>query len=136
MENLHAFVLALVQGLTEFLPISSSAHLILMPVLVEWPDQGLAFDVAVHFGTLAAVVFYFRDELHYMALSWMRSIRAHHAADTDEAACLLAEAIAQHGLGQPEAATTFAAALDAARRQPRQDPTRGMLMNLAQRAFR
>lgn len=56
-------VLALVQGLTEFLPISSSAHLILVPVITGWPDQGVAFDVAVHVGTLAAVVVAFRHEL-------------------------------------------------------------------------
>ena len=53
-------ILALIQGLTEFLPISSSAHLILAPMVSGWPDQGLAFDVAVHVGTLTAVVFYFR----------------------------------------------------------------------------
>ena len=47
MDMAHAVALAMLQGLTEFLPISSSAHLILVPVLVEWPDQGLAFDVAV-----------------------------------------------------------------------------------------
>ncbi|HHO67829.1 MAG TPA: undecaprenyl-diphosphatase, partial [Gammaproteobacteria bacterium] len=47
MDNLHAVILALLQGLTEFLPISSSAHLILVPLLVDWPDQGLLFDVAV-----------------------------------------------------------------------------------------
>ena len=56
MDNLHAVFLALLQGLTEFLPISSSAHLILVPRLLGWEDQGLAFDVAVHVGTLAAVV--------------------------------------------------------------------------------
>ena len=84
MDNFHAFVLALVQGLTDFLPISSSAHLILVPVLVDWPDQGLAFDVAVHFGTLTAVVAYFRDELWHMAMSWLRSLGASHTAD-DEA---------------------------------------------------
>ncbi len=74
MDMFHAIVLALVQGLTEFLPISSSAHLILVPVLTGWPDQGLAFDVAVHFGTLAAVVVYFRSELSAMAASWSRSL--------------------------------------------------------------
>jgi len=74
MDIFQAIVLALVQGLTEFLPISSSAHLILVPVLTGWQDQGLAFDVAVHFGTLAAVVVYFRGELGNMAASWGRSL--------------------------------------------------------------
>lgn len=63
MEWFQAVVLALVQGLTEFLPISSSAHLILPSRLLGWPDQGLAFDVAVHVGSLAAVVLYFRHDL-------------------------------------------------------------------------
>jgi len=59
MDWLQTIVLAVVQGLTEFLPISSSAHLILVPELLGWPDQGLAFDVAVHVGTLFAVLAYF-----------------------------------------------------------------------------
>lgn len=63
MDNLQILVLALVQGLTEFLPISSSAHLILAPRLFGYSDQGLAFDVAVHVGTLTAVVGYFRREV-------------------------------------------------------------------------
>ncbi len=75
MDPVQVAVLALVQGLTEFLPISSSAHLILVPVLTEWPDQGLAFDVAVHVGTLAAVVGYFRNELWGMARAWFGSLR-------------------------------------------------------------
>ena len=62
MEWVQVLVLAGVQGLTEFLPISSSAHLILVPVLTGWPDQGLAFDVAVHVGSLAAVLAYFGNE--------------------------------------------------------------------------
>ena len=74
MDNLHILVLAFVQGLTEFLPISSSAHLILLPRLLGWPDQGLVFDVAVHFGSLLAVVFYFRDEIRRMLWSWSRSL--------------------------------------------------------------
>ena len=56
MELFQAFILGMVQGLGEFLPISSSAHLILTPWLFGWPDQGLAFDIALHWGTLVAVV--------------------------------------------------------------------------------
>ena len=63
MEWLQIIVLALVQGLTEFLPISSSAHLILIAELGAWRDQGLPFDVAVHLGTLSAVCLYFRHDL-------------------------------------------------------------------------
>jgi len=74
MDPLQLVVLALVQGITEFLPISSSAHLILVPVVTDWPDQGLAFDVAVHVGTLAAVVLYFRQEVAQMAVAWAGSL--------------------------------------------------------------
>ena len=63
MDPLQAIVLAVVQGLSEFLPISSSGHLVLVPHFFGWPDQGLAFDVAVHVGTLFAVLTYFRREL-------------------------------------------------------------------------
>ncbi|MCS6952060.1 MAG: undecaprenyl-diphosphatase UppP [Bryobacterales bacterium] len=59
MPLYQAAVLALVQGITEFLPISSSAHLALAPWLLGWPDQTLVFDIALHFGTLAAVLLYF-----------------------------------------------------------------------------
>lgn len=60
---LQVVVLAIVQGLTEFLPISSSGHLVLVPSLVGWTDQGLVFDVAVHFGSLGAVCIYFRHDI-------------------------------------------------------------------------
>ena len=64
MSLLQIVVLSVVQGLTEFLPISSSGHLVLVPYVTGWPDQGLALDVAVHVGTLAAVLIYFwRDVL-------------------------------------------------------------------------
>ena len=63
MTTVQIVVLAIVQGLTEFLPISSSGHLVLVPSLVEWTDQGLAFDVAVHFGSLIAVVLFFREDI-------------------------------------------------------------------------
>lgn len=74
MDSLQIVVLAIVQGLTEFLPISSSAHLILVPQMLGWPDQGLVFDVAAHFGSLLAVVFYFRHEVKRMLKSWLGSI--------------------------------------------------------------
>jgi undecaprenyl-diphosphatase len=63
MTYLQAVVLGIVQGLTEFIPVSSSGHLILVPRFLGWPDQGLAFDAAVHLGTLAALVAYFHGEL-------------------------------------------------------------------------
>lgn len=74
MDFLQILILALVQGVTEFLPVSSSAHLILVPILTGWQDQGLAFDVAVHVGTLAAVVLYFRKEIGKMTVSWLGSV--------------------------------------------------------------
>ncbi len=79
MEFSQVIVLALVQGLTEFLPVSSSAHLILLPYFADWPDQGLTFDVAVHVGTLAAVVLYFRRELSRMLRDWVESMRQRRA---------------------------------------------------------
>jgi len=75
MDAGHVLSLSLVQGLTEFLPVSSSAHLILFPVLLGWSDQGLAFDVAVHVGTLAAVIGYFRGDLARLGGDWARSLR-------------------------------------------------------------
>lgn len=74
MDILHAVYLALLQGFTEFLPISSSGHLILLPGLFGWSDQGLAFDVAVHVGSLIAVVSYFRHDLKRMSVDWLASI--------------------------------------------------------------
>lgn len=74
MEFLQIAVLAVVQGLTEFLPISSSAHLILAPVLFGWEDQGLAFDVATHMGSLAAILLYFRKDLVCVAQDTWRSV--------------------------------------------------------------
>ncbi len=74
MDWLQAVILGLVQGLTEFLPISSSAHLILVPKLFGWQDQSLAFDVALHFGTLLAVVGYFHADIRAMAVAWARSL--------------------------------------------------------------
>lgn len=63
MEIVQTIILAIIQGVTEFLPISSSAHLILLPSLTDWPDQGLSFDVALNTATWLAVVIYFRNDV-------------------------------------------------------------------------
>lgn len=68
----HVIVLAIVQGVTEFLPISSSAHLVLIPAVTDWQDQGLTMDVAVHVGTLCAVILYFWRDLLAMAVGVLR----------------------------------------------------------------
>ena len=73
MDWIQVVLLSLIQGLTEFLPISSSAHLVLPAQLTDWPDQGLAFDVAVHFGTLLAVITYFRRDLLQMLAAFTRA---------------------------------------------------------------
>ncbi len=72
MTELHILVLALVQGITEFLPISSSGHLVLVPVFGGWEDQGLLMDVAVHVGTLGAVMIYFWRDLWHMVRGVLR----------------------------------------------------------------
>lgn len=75
MPLLQIVVLALVQGITEFLPVSSSGHLALVPVFTNWEDQGLAMDVAVHFGTLGAVLLYFRGDFAIAARGLVRLAR-------------------------------------------------------------
>ncbi|MGE4335294.1 MAG: undecaprenyl-diphosphate phosphatase [Pigmentiphaga sp.] len=75
MDLVHVLVLAIVQGVTEFLPVSSSAHLVLAPVLLGWPDQGLSFDVALHLGSLFAIFSYFRHDIFNMAGAWVDSVR-------------------------------------------------------------
>ena len=79
MDWLQQTVLAIVQGLTEFLPISSAAHLILVPVLTDWEDQGLTFDLAVHLGSLIAVVAYFRREVAVVAMDTTCSLYTRRA---------------------------------------------------------
>ena len=75
METIQTIILAIIQGLTEFLPISSSAHLILTSQILGWSDQGLLIDVALHFGTLLAVVYYFRSEI-------LKMFESHHFSST------------------------------------------------------
>ncbi|MDH3977959.1 MAG: undecaprenyl-diphosphate phosphatase [Gammaproteobacteria bacterium] len=83
MDFIAAIMLALLQGLTEFLPISSSAHLILLPRILGWEDQGLAFDVAVHLGTLAAVLWYFREEVASIIRAFLCSLVGRPHAESD-----------------------------------------------------
>jgi undecaprenyl-diphosphatase len=73
MTLIQIIVLSLIQGLTEFLPVSSSAHLILGSKVFSWSDQGLVFDVATHLGTLLAVLVYFRKDIWSMVASWTGS---------------------------------------------------------------
>jgi len=80
MSLIQIAVLALIQGLTEFLPVSSSAHLILGSKVFGWPDQGLMFDVATHFGTLLAALVYFRKELRQMVVPWLGSGKGDEAS--------------------------------------------------------
>ena len=84
MDIFHVIILALLQGLTEFLPISSSAHLILPKEILGWPDQGLAFDVAVHIGTLLAVVTYFRRDVGRLLSAWVASFTAWPWSDSSD----------------------------------------------------
>jgi undecaprenyl-diphosphatase len=88
MTVFQALVLGIVQGLGEFLPISSSAHLVLTPWAFGWPDPGLAFDVALHVGTLVAVLWYFRTEWVKLAQSGFALLRTRRA-DTEEKQRLL-----------------------------------------------
>jgi undecaprenyl-diphosphatase len=89
MSLLHLALLAIVQGVTEFLPISSSAHLIFVPMLLGIADQGLAIDVAVHVGTLAAVVLYFRTDVASAVRGTLDILAGHwHSRDARLAALL------------------------------------------------
>jgi undecaprenyl-diphosphatase len=92
MSLFHLFILAVIQGLTEFLPVSSSGHLILLPSLTGAEDQGLAIDVAVHVGTLFAVVMYFWADVRTALIGCTRLIRGR--VDTDGARLALYLAIA------------------------------------------
>ena len=97
MSDIQVIVLAIVQGLTEFLPISSSGHLVLVPKFFGWTDQGMAFDVAMHFGSLTAVLIYFRGDI----LALLRGTGRVLTADVSSIEARLALAI---GLGTIPAA--------------------------------
>lgn len=94
----QVIILALLQGLTEFLPVSSSAHLLFPSLLLGWTDQGLAFDVAVHVGTLCAVLLYYRKDLLLMADRWLRSLSGGPSSDDSRMVWYLALATVPAGL--------------------------------------
>ena len=75
MDYMNYFVLSLLQGITEFLPVSSSAHLLVPGILFDWPDQGLAYDIAVHLGTLLAAAWYFRKDLAHGFIDSIEALR-------------------------------------------------------------
>jgi undecaprenyl-diphosphatase len=75
MDALQAIILGIVQGLTEFLPISSTAHLRIVPAFAGWEDPGAAFTAVVQLGTMAAVLLYFRHDLWNITRTWLRSLR-------------------------------------------------------------
>lgn len=80
----QAVILGIIQGLTEFLPISSSAHLLLVPWVFGWHHLGLSFDVALHIGTLLAVLIYFRRDFWQLTIDLLRSLGNRPAADPEE----------------------------------------------------
>lgn len=82
MDSLQVILLAIIQGLTEFLPVSSSGHLILPSALLGWPDQGLAFDLAVHFGSLVAVIGYFYKDIQQILIAWFKSLGGQATAES------------------------------------------------------
>ena len=75
MDAIQAIVLGIVQGLTEFLPVSSTAHLRIVPAFFGWEDPGAAFTAVVQLGTMAAVLIYFRADLWRITSAWVRSVR-------------------------------------------------------------
>jgi undecaprenyl-diphosphatase len=102
----QAIVLGGVQGLAEFLPISSSAHLILVPWLLKWQDPGLAFDVALHMGTLLALLIYYRDEW----IAMVRSVAGGQSAERRLLQLLIVASVPGAIIGlalEKQAETTF-----------------------------
>jgi len=98
VDLIEIVVLAVLQGLTEFLPISSSAHLILPSRMFGWDDQGLAFDVAVHVGTLAAVMLYFRKDIQGLIHGWVTTGFTRHPDENGRLAWYVALATIPAGL--------------------------------------
>jgi len=98
MDLFHIIVLSLIQGITEFLPISSSGHLILPHGVLGWPEQGLTFDVAVHLGTLIAVMAYYRNDIMAILTDWSGSLLGKGHTDNSRLAWYIAVATIPAGL--------------------------------------
>lgn len=81
MEYLHAVILGIVQGFTEFLPISSSAHLVIFPKILNWPYWGKTFDISLHFGTFLALLIYFWKKILIVVVAFFRSIKDRKIGD-------------------------------------------------------
>lgn len=114
MDWLQIAVLAVVQGITEYLPISSSGHLILVPVVTDWTDQGLAMDIAVHVGSLVAVALYFRADLVALVRGGLASLAGREAGPEGRLAWLIVLATVPVGL----AGLTFKDFIEAELRSP------------------
>ncbi|OIP25092.1 undecaprenyl-diphosphatase UppP [bacterium CG2_30_37_16] len=84
MQILEALILGAIQGLTEILPISSSAHLVLAPKFFHWTDLGLGFDAVIHLGTFSAIFYYFRKEIIKLVLAFFKSIKKRKVSDYEE----------------------------------------------------
>lgn len=114
LDFLQISWLAFIQGVTEFLPISSSAHLLLPSLLLDWPDQGLTFDVAVHLGSLSAVLLYFRHDILLIASAWLNQLLTGQRSGEARLAWLLIAATIPAGcagLLLNDAVSTYARAL-------------------------
>src|SRR3954466_8023191 len=85
MSLFEAIILGIVQGLTEFLPISSTAHLRIVPAFAGWEDPGAAFTAVVQLGTMAAVLLYFRQDLWRIGQAWLKSLRRPEVRSTLDA---------------------------------------------------
>ena len=85
MDAIQAIVLGFVQGLTEFLPVSSSGHLRIVPAMLGWEDPGAAFTAVIQLGTMAAVLVYFRRDLWNIATAWLRELRLPYRRRSHEA---------------------------------------------------
>jgi undecaprenyl-diphosphatase len=83
MDILQAIILGLIQGATEFIPVSSSGHLVLVPWLLRWPEPSLVFDTVVHWGTLLAVLVYFWRDWWRLITAWLRGLLRWNWSDAD-----------------------------------------------------